>query len=299
MLESHTGHSGTADNVIHESSIGGLLIKWGKLSEAEVQRILIRQRAKHSFFGEIAKGIGLITDSDLQAVLAHQRGAGRLGDGTGNWPDELITAGPSASPAAEVYRELRLQLMQRWFSLGHKTLAFLSVDEQIGTSFFIANLALTFAQSGQPTLLIDANLRRPRQGKIFHVPTGTGLVELLSKPDHADFIPQATPFRHLSVLSAGSTTPASFELLASSGFPIIAKRLASMYGITLVDLPSLRLGPDALAVAGELGGGVLVARKDRTRVTEISAVERKLRNLGVQVVGSVLIDFQEKKSTAG
>lgn len=271
-------------------NIGCVLVELGRLNEEDVERILFRQRTKYYLFGDIAKSMGLTTDDDIRAALEYQQRKGRGADAVRKWPDELIMATPSKSPDADVFRDLRLQLSQSWFAHGHKSLAFISVDEKIGTSLFIANLALTFAQSNHSTLLIDANLRRPSQHVIFNVSSNTGLADVLSESEATHFSPPKFVFRNLSVLSAGRTTATSDELLSGSRFSALIKHLSSIFDITLIDLPSLHLGVDALDVAAQVGGSIVVTRTHRTRIAEISNVERKLKHLGVQVVGSVLID---------
>jgi len=278
-------------NVSEEPRIGCLLIEWGKLTEQDVDCILFRQRSKYYLFGEIAKSMKLATDADIQAALEHQHRHGRSADGMGPWPAELVMARPTETTSADMFRDLRLQLTQNWFSRGNKALAFVSTDEKIGTSLFIANLALTFGQSKQSTLLIDANLRHPSQHEIFNLSAENGLVDIMSRSELAHFIPSQTMFRYLSVLKAGKTTSTSFELLSGGQFPTLIKRLSSAFDITLIDLPSLNLGVDALDVAAQVGGAVLVARTNQTRIAEISTAEKKLKHLGARVVGSILIDM--------
>jgi chain length determinant protein tyrosine kinase EpsG len=291
VLESRIEHGRPPSQSREDLSIGRFLIESGKLNEEGVADVLDQQHSHYYLFGEIAKSMGLLSDQDIQAALDYQRGNGRLTDGMGALPAELVAARPSADQDASTFRELRLLLMQRWFSNGHKALAFVSVDEHIGTSFFVANLAVTFAQLNQKTLLIDANLRRPRQDKIFNVAADIGLIEMMSGLEHANFIPRPSVFRQLSVLKAGRTTPTTFELFGANRFPVIMRRLSSSFDITLVDLPSIHLGLDALTAAAQVGGAILVTRRNRTRVTEASAAEKKLKSLGVEVVGSVLIDL--------
>jgi capsular exopolysaccharide synthesis family protein len=243
------------------------------------------------FFGGAAKSKGLIDDADMQGDTKYRSDHGKSGPGGIAWPPELIAARTSAGGDIEVFRELRLQLMKRWFSLGHKSLAFLSADHDIGLSFFIANLALIFARSDQSTLLIDANLSLPRQHSIFNAPNSFGLSELLSAAEPVDCSPHSSDFRHLSVLAAGAYPANPHELLASKSFSVLTKRLSARFDITLIDLPPYTTGAGPLAATAEAEGAVLVTRRNLSRMSDVTMIEKKLDDLGIQLVGSVLLDF--------
>lgn len=271
--------------------IGALLVSWGRLRETHVHEILARQESGGGTFGDIARTMGLIGDADVQAVLQHQGTNRPVGFHNVVWPRELIAARPTAEGDVEVFRELRLQLLKRWFSAGHSSLAVLSPDPDVGLSFFVANLALVFAYAHQRTLIIDANLRMPSQHTIFKIDDASGLSDILSSGKVADCVPRHTAFRDLSILSAGKPPTDPYELLSSAAFSTLAGRLSARFDITLIDLSPFNAGADALAVAAEVGGAVLVTRRHHSRVADVAAIETKLRSVGAQLVGSVLLDF--------
>ena len=271
--------------------IGALLVAWGRLHQTHVNEILTRQEAAGGTFGEIARTMALIEDADVQAVLQHQGAHRPAGFHNVVWPRELIAARPSAETDVEVFRALRLQLLKRWFSLGHASLAFLSPDPDVGLSFFVANLALVFAHAHQSTLVIDANLRMPSQHTIFKIEDAIGLSDILSSGKVAECAPRHTAFRDLSILAAGKPPADPYELLSSNAFSTLAGRLAARFDITLLDLAPFRAGAEALAVAAEVGGAVLVTRRHHSRVADVAAIDTKLRSVGAQLVGSVLLDF--------
>lgn len=271
--------------------IGAMLLAWGRLSEAHVRQILDRQEGRAEKFGEIGTAMGLVAEADVQAVLQHQGMHRPVALQHPAWPRELIAARPSADSDVEIFRALRLQLLKRWFGLGHKSLAFLSPDADAGLSFFIANLALVFAHAHQPTLVMDANLTMPSQHTIFKMDDAMGLSDILQHDKQLTCAPCATTFRDLSVLVAGRTEVDPYELLSSRAFSSLAGRLAARFDITLIDLPPFTAGAEALAVVAEVGGAVLVTRRHRSRVADVVAIENKLRSVGAQLVGSVLLDF--------
>jgi protein-tyrosine kinase len=284
-------HRTTEYRASKDLRIGALLVAWGRMLDAHVNEILTRQEGGGGTFGEIARTMGLIGDTDVQAVLQHQRANRPVGFHNVVWPRELIAARPSAETDVEVYRELRLQLLKRWFSASHSSLAFLSPDPDVGLSFFVANLALVFAYAHQSTLVIDANMRMPSQHTIFKIDDAIGLSDILSSGKLAECAPRHTAFRDLSILVAGKPPADPYELLSSSAFSTLAGRLSARFDITLIDLSPFTAGADALAVAAEVGGAVLVTRRHRSRVADVVAIETKLRSVGSQLVGSVLLDF--------
>lgn len=271
--------------------IGALLVAWGRLPERHVQDILSRQEAAGGTFGDIARAMDLIDAADVQAVLQHQGAHRPVGFHNVVWPRELIAARPSAETDVEVFRELRLQLLKRWFSLGHASLAFLSPDPDVGLSFFVANLGLVFAHAHQSTLVIDANLRMPSQHTIFRIDDAIGLSDILANGKTGECAPRHTAFRDLSILVAGKPPADPYELLSSNAFSTLSRGLSARFDITLIDLSPFRAGAEALAVAAEVGGAVLVTRRHQSRVADAVAIETKLRSVGVQLVGSVLLDF--------
>jgi chain length determinant protein tyrosine kinase EpsG len=274
-----------------DTRIGALLVAWGRLLETNVDAILARQEAGGGTFGEIARTMGLIAESDVEAVLQHQAVHRPVGVHNVVWPRELIAARPSAETDVEVFRALRLQLLKRWFSLGHSSLAFVSPDPDVGLSFFVANLALVFAHAHQSTLLIDANLRMPSQHTIFKIDDAIGLADVLSSGKIVECAPRHTAFRDLSLLVAGNPPADPYELLSSNAFSTLAGRLSARFNITLIDLSPFKAGAEALAVAAEVGGAVLVTRRHQSRVADVVAIETALRSVGSQLVGSVLLDF--------
>jgi protein-tyrosine kinase len=237
------------------------------------------------------RSMGKAAESDIEAALAHQPNGSGPRHASTRWPPELILSWPSSDPQLELYRGLQLQLMQRWFSLGNKSLVVVSADHDAAVSFFVANLALVFAQAGHRTLLIDANLRRPRQHTIFNLNDGYGLSDMLVERQANEHIVEPVALDRLHVLAAGTVPSDPYDLLAGPSFANLSRKLSSRFDITLLDVPAVSACADAMAVATQAGGALLVANKNQTRVADVVAVEKKLQNLGVSLAGSVLINL--------
>ena len=273
------------------ASMGAMLLDAGKLTPENAERVLRVQKDLGIRFGEAAQRLGLVTEADIQQVLARQFEYPYLQRGDANVSPNLVAAFEPFSPQVEALRAVRSQLMLRWFAHGRRALAVVGVGEGDGVSMFAANLAVVFSQLGEQTLLVDANLRHPRQQEIFDLKGRRGLSDLLAGRAELDVVEHVPSFADLSVLPAGTLPPNPQELLARAAFRSLNTQLESRYDVVLYDVPPFSAGVDALAVASRAGGVLLVARKDRTRIASVSRMAEQMAQAGAEVVGSVVVEF--------
>ena len=274
-----------------DSSIGSLLLASGKITPESAERVLRMQKELGIRFGEAAQRLGLVTDADIQQVLARQFDYPYLQQGEGKYSDKLIAAYQPFSPQVETLRAIRSQLMLRWMALGRKSLVVAGVNDGDGASLFAANLAVVFSQLGEQTLLVDANLRNPSQHEVFGLDGRQGLSDILAGRAERDVIARIESFVDLSVLGAGTLPPNPQELLSRPAFSALRTELESSYDVVLYDSAAFSLGSDALALAARTGGVLLVARKNHTPVADLNAMTEQMLHSGAQVIGSVLVDF--------
>ncbi len=269
--------------------IGELLVEAGLLSPENAQRILDYQRKSGLMFGETGVEMGLLTEEDVRHGLAMQFGHPVRPQDSG-LTSEVAAAWAPDSPAVEHLRVLRSQLMLRWFEndARHAALAIVSPGEGEGRSWIAANLAVLFAQLGKRTLLIDADLRRPRQHRIFGLQGRIGLSAILAGRAGHEAVTEIASVPGLSVLCAGAVPPNPQELLARSGFQKLISTLRSSYEVILVDTPAASTCADAGMVAARSGAALMVACQDRSSVPRVTALADDLRQFGVTVVGAVL-----------
>jgi protein-tyrosine kinase len=274
-----------------DSSIGGLLLESGKITPENAERVLRMQKELGIRFGEAAQRLGLITEADIQQVLARQFDYPYLQAGEGHFSPKLVAAYQPFSYQVEQLRAIRSQLMLRWFARGHKGLVVISPDVDEGASLFVANLAIVFSQLGEHTLLVDGNLRSPSQHEIFDLKGRQGLSDILAGRADLDAVAKVDAFVDLSVLAAGTLPPNPQELLSRNTFAALKPRLDERFDVVLYDVSPFAAGADALAIAARVGGVLVVARKNRTRVEDIHALREQMRHSGAEVIGSVLVDF--------
>src|SRR2546425_11930816 len=202
-----------------DGKLGGILVEFGKLAPGDIERVLELQRIEGVRFGEAALSLRLITADDLRWAVAKQYDFPHMLPGNERISSELVVAYEPFHPRAEELRALRAQLLIRWSKAGvrQRVLAIVSPGPGEGRSYVAANLAVAFSQLGERALLIDADLRTPRQHRIFNVPDRIGLSAVLSgRADRGAVVP-VSEFGSLSLLPAGAGPPHPQEVLLRPG----------------------------------------------------------------------------------
>jgi chain length determinant protein tyrosine kinase EpsG len=270
------------------ASIGRILLDSGKISVADAERALQLQREEGLRFGEAAVKLGLVAEEDVRQALARQFDYPYLAAGQGGVSAELIAAYQPFSLPVEGLRALRTQLMLRWFGANRRALALLGMKDGDGCSFHAANLAVVFSQLGERTLLIDANLRTPRQHEIFKLGHRPGLSELLAGRADERVITRIDSFVDLSVVTAGAPPPNPMELLTRNTLRQCLDEFAADYDVILIDTPPASQCADSQTVAIHAGGALLVARENRTGLADLERVKGALDQARAEIVGAVL-----------
>ena len=278
-------------NPAREANIGRLLFDMGKLTPEDAERVLRLQKAEGLRFGDAALKLGLVSAADISQALSLQFDYPYLQAGQGDFDPELVAAYQPFSAQVEGLRALRSQLLLRWFNEGCKSLALTSANSGEGCSHLAANLAVVFSQLGEKTLLVDANLRDPRQHKIFKLSRVRGLSDILAGRADMEAVTRVESFINLSVLGAGTVPPNPQELLGRSTFADFMNKAMNHYDVIIVDTPPAAHSSDAQSIAVRCGGALLVSRLNHTRISELSSVRDQITISGARVVGAVVNDF--------
>jgi protein-tyrosine kinase len=277
----------------YDRRLGSILAEQGKLGARDVERLLELQQRDGSRFGEAALRAGLISEDDLRSALARQFDYPHLLPGSGGVSTEIVVAYEPLHPRAEEMRALRTELQMRWSKAGirHRVLAIASPGPGEGRSYVAASLAVAFSQLGERTLLIDADLRAPRQHRIFDVPDRIGLSAVLSgRADRGAVVP-VSKFGALSLLPAGAPPPNPQELLSRHTLATLLEELRTDFDVILFDTPPAKHYADTQSIAFRAGSVMVLARKDHTRLADTTGVIRHLKDTGARVVGTVLNVF--------
>ena len=200
--------------------------------------------------------------------------------------DGLAFAGDRTT-MAEAYRVLRTNLQFSTFEV--RTLLVCSGTPREGKTTTAANLATAIAQTGQRTIVVDSDMRRPTLHKIFGLSNGAGLTNALmsQEPDPIRFL-QPTSFENLSVLTSGPQPPNPSELLSSERMDAVIDALRNAADVVLFDSPPLLAVADGSVLAAKVDGAVLVVDAGRTRAPALRQAAETLARAKAKMLGAIL-----------
>jgi protein-tyrosine kinase len=272
-----------------DTLLGRLLLDAGKLTEIDVGRVVATQRQQNLRFGEAAEQLGLVSSEDVRWALARQFGYPYLPKDS-PLDAALVAAFQPLSAQAEALRELRSQLLLRWFDDRRKTLAVISPRANEGCSHLAANLAVVFAQLGERTLLVDANFRNPMQHELFGLNPAVGLSGVLAgRCELDDALSSIAPFDKLTVLCAGARPPNPQELLSRVVFRYVLETAPAGFDAVIIDTPPLLDYADAQIIAAIAGGCLLATHRHKTRLADVERVKAKIEPTRAVLLGAALI----------
>lgn len=258
------------------------------LKTADIERIVKKQEESGLLFGEAAVSLGLVTDEDLLKALSKQFGFAYVTDNSA-LSQSLIAAHQPFSQSVEQVKSLRSQLVIRWLDQqAGKTLAVTSTTTQDNASYLVANLAIIFSQLNKKTLLIDANLRQPKQHQLFGIESKLGLTNILANRQGTyDLLPLGS-LPSLTILPAGTDAPNPQELLARDGLTNLLTDLEKIYDVILVDTTPSENGTDYLSVVAKAKTALIITKKHQTEFSALQQLKSDIETADAQIVGSVI-----------
>jgi capsular exopolysaccharide synthesis family protein len=201
----------------------------------------------------------------------------------------LIVAMDPLDPAAEAYRNLRMNLtFMSTEDEPIRTILFSSPGPSEGKSTTAINFAVMLAQQGQRVLVIDADLRRPSLHRALDVLREPGLTNLLIGDAEARETIRPNVLPNLDFLPSGPFPPNPSELLNSKGMGRLLEELEGRYDQIVIDSPPVLAVTDAAVLAVHTDGAVLVLRSGETEQRTAERSVDQLRRVGVRVFGAVL-----------
>ncbi len=282
------------ETAAQDRSIGDIIRELRKLSAEQIETVLGYQREHGVRFGEAAVALGLVSTDDVLYALSQQFHYPYAAEEQRKDCPELVALNQPFGTQAEAFRALRSQVIMRVWAehAPRKALAVISADHGDGKTFFAANLAVSLAQlGGGRTLLVDANLRSPRQHAVFGLDNHSGLSGILSGRADKDVIQPVAGVPGLFVLGAGTTPPNPLELVERPAFGLLMRELAARFDHVVVDTPAACSGADASVVSARCGAAIVVARKDESRVAALQDLMASLDGTAVRLAGVVVNEF--------
>lgn len=206
--------------------------------------------------------------------------------------DSLITLSNPRSAAAEAFRTLRTNLtfsgIEKPLTTLLVTSATLDADSTAfaGKSVTLANLAVTLAQGGRKTILVDCDLRRPVQHELWDISNERGLSSFVLEGGEPPLA--AVGVDDLWILPAGPLPPIPADLLGSIKMDKAIAVLKARADIVLFDAPPVVAVTDAALLASKLDSVLLVLTAGQTRRDHVLRAKELLDKIGVRIVGAVL-----------
>lgn len=241
-------------------------------------------------FGEAAVALRLVDRKDVLEALYRQYhytpGFSRRQGKT-----ELVAASDRFGEQAEAFRELRSRLLIEVMRDGPRcALAVVSPEVGDGKTYLAANLAVSFSQLGERTLLVDADVRTPRQHQVLGIKqNGVGLTSVLAGFSEAGHLVHEVPgLPHLYFAPAGPIPPNPVELMQRPRFGQLVRELLEEFDHVVVDTPAASRGPDPRVIAARCGAALVVARKSRSRMATLEGLVGALARGPAQIAGVVV-----------
>lgn len=200
---------------------------------------------------------------------------------------KLIVHEDAKSPIAEAYRTLRTNIQFSKTDGELKTIMFTSSGPGEGKSTTIANTAVALAQSGKKVILMDCDLRKPVQHKIFGK-KNRGLTNILVEELPANEFIQDTQVENLRVLTSGPIPPNPSELLGSRKMQELIDELKTQVDYLIIDAPPVIAVTDACVLAAKVDGITLVVNSGSIRPEMAKKAKDLLLKANGHLLGVVL-----------
>jgi capsular exopolysaccharide synthesis family protein len=203
------------------------------------------------------------------------------------------------SIVAEAYRTVRTAVFFGVPKGEAKTILITSPAQGDGKSTLVSNLAITMAQAGQKTLILDADFRRPVQHNIFDIDNSKGVSDVLAGGIALNKAIRCGPVDGLSILPSGSAVPNPSEILNSEAFSEILKSLSEQYDRVIVDSPPVTPVADSQVLAAICDITVLVLRAEKSTRRHSQQARDGLLSVGGRLLGAVVNDVPHDRGRYG
>jgi len=213
---------------------------------------------------------------------------------------QLITLSDPKSAAAEAYRTLRTNLLFSTVDRPVNTLVFTRPTPETGKSTAIANLAVTLAQGGHETILVDCDLRRPQQHTFWNIGNERGLTTMMLEAGVLAQPPlQQVGVPNLLVLPSGQLPPNPADLIGSRKMDEVIGVLKARAEFVLFDAPPVLAVSDAIILGSKLDAAILVVRAGHSRRDHTLRAHELLNQVHIRIVGCVLTNAPRDASVGG
>ena len=208
-------------------------------------------------------------------------------------PKKILCADSSFN-VKEAYNSIRTNLL--FIQQGEKCPVFVitSPTANNGKTINTINLAVSFAQMGKRTLLIDSDMRNPTMHRMFSIPVKNGLSEILAGLTDNISVSK-TGIENLSVLTAGKIPPNPAELLSSNRMDKLLDFVREHYDCVFIDTPPTNIVTDSTLFAQKVTGYILIIKTDTTNLNDVKTTVSNLEQIEANILGFILNDVTSDK----
>lgn len=194
----------------------------------------------------------------------------------------------------ESYKSIRTNINFALSTFDRKIFAVSSANPGEGKSTMSANIAIALAQGGNRVLLIDADMRKAVQHKIFGISNKRGLSSAISKMSKLQESIRKDVMENLDILPSGPIPPNPSELLASGQMRTILEKLSEEYAVIVIDTPPINVVTDAMELSDSIAGIVMVLRYAMTSFDDTEAAMKRIELANMNMLGFILNDVKHR-----
>lgn len=209
--------------------------------------------------------------------------------------NELVTHFEPKSIVSEAYRSIRTNIEFAGAEKPIKCLLVTSAGPREGKTTTLINTAITIAQTGSRVLVLDTDLRRPTLNKTFGVKSQIGMSTALLEFSGIDKMVVPTLVPNLYIITSGPVPPNPAELLNSANMKLLLAEAKKKFDMVLLDSPPLLSVTDALVMARDVDGVILVIQGSRSIREAVARASDILREHKLRIIGVVLNDINLKR----
>lgn len=184
-----------------------------------------------------------------------------------------------------------------------KVMLVTSPEKEVGKSYVVANMAISFAEIGKKVLVIDASLENGRQDKIFNIPNNLGLSNYLSNIDSNgveinEFLSKyinETAVKNVNLITSGIVPPNSAELLALPKFQELLKDAKVFFDIIIIDSTEVLGRTEALLLAKEVNSTLIVVSQKKSSLESLTQAKKDIQNVGGNILGVILNEVKVRR----
>ena len=167
-----------------------------------------------------------------------------------------------------------------------------SVLEGEGKTMAAVNLAVSFAELGLKTMLVDANTRNSSMPEYFKFKSNIcGLTNYLTGTDPIEDSIYDADVKNLNIIPSGARAKNPTEILQNKNYNIMIEVFREYYDVIIIDTPSVGDVPDAAVVAKNTDGFIMVAEANRVKKQDLESCIEELEKAGSECIGVVLNKF--------